>query len=232
MTAQHLNGQHKVRLTARDGHRFQAWRADPPDRPKGGIVILHAVYGLTDHMADACAQWAAAGYAAIAPALFDRRHLAGSPVHPYSRAGADAGIADYAALSEQEIFADLTACMEALRPGRVAISGFCTGGTWAWRASAALPFDAQVNFYGSHVPQFPHVEPLCPTIMHYGDSDIIVPLAAVEAIIAAHPNVEVVVYSGGGHAFFNPEQDHFDPAAAQAAWEKSVAFMDRHVAPR
>jgi len=232
MTAQ-TPSRHKVRLQARDGHEFAAWRGDPSTTPKGGIVILHAVYGLTDHMGDVCAQWATAGYAAIAPALFDRRHPAGSPVHPYNRAGADAGIADYAALTEQEIFADVTACMEALRPGgKVAISGFCTGGTWAWRASAALPFDAQVNFYGSHVPQYPDIEPLCPTIMHYGDSDIIVPLAAVEGIIAAHPKVNVVVYPGGGHAFFNQAQEHFNPAAARRAWEKSLAFMDRHVAPR
>ena len=36
---------------------------------KGGIVILHAVYGLTDHMGDVCDAFAAPGYAAIAPAL-------------------------------------------------------------------------------------------------------------------------------------------------------------------
>ena len=66
------------------------------------VVILHAVYGLTDHIGDVCARWAQAGYAAVAPALYDR-HGRGV-VHPYSRTGADAGIASYEALTEaQEI---------------------------------------------------------------------------------------------------------------------------------
>ena len=221
--------QQKVRLNARDGHEFTAWRSEPPGMAKGGIVILHAVFGLTDHLGDVCRQWAAAGYSAIAPSLFDRR-MSGV-VHLYGRAGADSGIRSYAELDEQEIFSDIAACEEAMRAkGKVAISGFCTGGTWAWRASGLLPFDAQVNFYGSHIHQYPEIEPLCPTIVHYGDSDAVVPLAAVEGIIAAHPNLEIVVHPGAGHAFFNPEQDHFDPIAARRAWDKSVEFMDRHVA--
>jgi carboxymethylenebutenolidase len=215
-----------VSLTVADGHRLTACRSDPAGAAKGGIVILHAVYGLTDHVGDVCDQWAAAGFAAMAPALFDRRGA--GRVHPYSRAGADAGIEDYAALSEQDIFADVAACEKALRPsGKVAISGFCTGGTWAWRAAAALPFDAQVNFYGSHVPRFLNLKPRCPTLMHYGDKDTIMPFIAVEGIISACPAVEVLVYKNAGHAFFNPAQDHYDAVAARQAWDRSVAFMEQ-----
>jgi carboxymethylenebutenolidase len=215
-------------MSAADGHRFEAWRCDPAGPAKGGIVVLHAVFGLTDHIGDVCALWAAAGYAAIAPALFDR--VGPGRVHPYGRAGADAGIVDYAALTEATIFADIAAAVEALRPLPVAISGFCTGGTWAWRAAAALPFAAQVNFYGSHVPAFLDLTPLCPTIMHYGDGDTIMPLDAVEGIVAAHPQIAMHIYPGASHAFFNPDQATPDPVAAALAWRRSVAFMDTHVA--
>ena len=196
---------------------------------KGGIVVLHAVYGLTDHIGDVCAKWADAGYAAVAPALYDR-HKA-NVVHPYSRAGADAGIESYAALTEGDIFGFIKACVRSLGDvGGVALSGFCTGGTWCWRACAALQLTAQVNFYGSHVPAFIDLQPRCPTIMHYGDSDTIVPLAEVQRIKARHPECDVHIYPGGGHAFFNPEQVTHNGSAAALAWERSLAFMHKHVA--
>ncbi len=220
----------KITLTAADGHRLAAWRADPEtDAPetdvKGGIVVLHAVYGLTDHMGDVCQAFADNGFAAIAPALYDR--IETDIVHPYSRDGVEAGKVSYAALRRQAFVADLDACESALREaGRVAISGFCTGGTWAWEAAASLGFDASVIFYGSHVASRLDIQPNCPTIMHYGDSDVIVPMPDVDRIRAANPDVTVHVYPGGQHAFFNPDQASYDADAAALTLERSIAFLD------
>ncbi|MDB5509742.1 MAG: dienelactone hydrolase family protein [Hyphomicrobiales bacterium] len=219
--------QRRIEIRAADGHMFEAWRADPSGAAKGGVVVLHAVYGLTDHIGDVCARWAQAGYAAVAPALYDRRGR--GVVHSYSRAGADAGIASYEALTQAEIFADVSACADAVRSaGRVAISGFCTGGTWAWRAAASLPFDAQVNFYGSHVPAHLDLPQPLPTIMHYGDSDPIMPMDKIQSIAARHPDVEICIYPSAGHAFCNPEQATYDASAAEEAWRRSFAFLERH----
>jgi carboxymethylenebutenolidase len=221
----------KVTVPLAEGKSFSAWRSDPSGAVKGGIVVLHAVYGLTEHIGDVCARWAGAGYAAIAPALYDRHRP--DLVHPYSRAGADAGITNYAALTETDIFDFIRACMASLHGlGGVALSGFCTGGTWCWRACAAFDVAAQVNFYGSHVPAFVALQPRCPTIMHYGDADTIVPLSEVERIKAQHPDIEMHVYRGAGHAFLNPEQATYDRAAAELAWQRSLIFMEKHVADR
>lgn len=215
----------RITLEAADGHRLTAWRGDPDGPPKGGVVALHAVYGLTEHMGWLCDRWAEAGFAAIAPALYDR--VGKDLVHPYDRSGVEAGRKCFAALSEAQILADIAACAAALRgAGPVAISGFCTGGTWAWIASAKQDFDAQVNFYGSHVPSKLDLAPRCPSIMHYGDSDHAVPLPQVERIRAAYRAVTIYVYPRAGHAFFNPEQESFDAGAAAAAWQRSVAFLD------
>ena len=221
----------KIALDAADGHRFAAWRSDPDGPAKGGVVVLHAVYGLTPHMGAVCDRWAEAGYAAIAPALFDR--VGRDLVHPYSRDGVEAGRRCFGALAEAQVLADVAACAKVLRDGGpVAVSGFCTGGTWAWVASATLDFDAQVNFYGSHVPSKLDLAPRCPTIMHYGDNDHAVPLRDIERIRAAHPTVVVYVYPGGKHAFFNPEQEAHDAVSAALAWQRSVAFLDRTFGPR
>lgn len=215
----------RVTLSAADGHEFDAWRTDPAGTAKGGIVILHAVYGLTTHMGDLCDRYAGAGYAAIAPALYDR--IGKDIVHPYGPDGAEAGQHSYGALSQEQILSDVGACAAALRVlGPVTISGFCTGGTWAWVASATLDFDAQVNFYGSHVPARLEFVPKCPTIMHYGDSDRIVPMTDIDRIRATCPEVTIHIYPGGGHAFFNPEQESHHAANAALVWERTVAFLD------
>lgn len=218
----------KITLTAADGHRLNAWRSDPAGAAKGGVVALHAVYGLTGHMGDVCDRWAGAGYAAIAPSLFDR--TGPGQVHPYTQDGVEAGRRCYAALTEKTGLADIGAAADALRPaGRVAVSGFCTGGTWAWIAASAMDFDAQVNFYGSHVPAHLRRTPRCPTIMHYGDADRIVPPESVATIRAAHPEVTIIAYPGAGHAFFNPEQTGaHHPAATELAWRHSLEFLERH----
>lgn len=218
----------KITLAAADGHSFSAWRSDPVEPARGGIVLLHAVYGLTNHMGDVCDQFASRGYAAIAPALYDR--IGKDIVHPFGAEGAAAGSETYRSISQAQILADTGTCAAALRPlGRVAISGFCTGGTWAWIASAELEFDAQVNFYGSHVPAHLQFVPRCPTIMHYGDSDHVVSREGIESIRAARPEVLVHVYPGGKHAFFNPEQEYYDAAHAALAFERSVAFLEEHL---
>ena len=217
----------EIELTASDGHRLSAWSAQPVGKPKGGIVVLHAVYGATTHLGDVCARWAAAGYRAIAPALFDR--LGQDIVHPYDRP--NDGTKSYDSLTDTRIYADIQAAAATAGPtGSMAISGFCTGGSWAWRASAKFRFPAQVNFYGSHIPALIDLVPLCPTILHYGEKDLLAPKAEIARIRARHPAVELHVYPGAAHAFENVEQASYDAAAADLAWQRSIAFMDRHVA--
>jgi carboxymethylenebutenolidase len=182
-------------------------------------------------MGEVCARFAEAGYTAIAPALYARL---GSTLEYAYDCGLE-GVQSYAALSAPQILTDIRAASAACDPAStgtnaVAISGFCTGGSWAWRAAAALPFRAQVNFYGSHVPQLLDLAPRCPTLMHYGDRDPIVPVPEIERIRERHPTVELYLYPGAGHAFENPDQSSFDAAAADLAWSRSFAFLDQQFA--
>src|SRR5690606_8512799 len=98
--------------------RLDAWRSDPPGPAKGGIVLLHAIFGLTGHMGEVCDRFAEAGFAAVAPSLYDR--IGRGIVHGYGADGRGAGRESYAALEEGQILADIGACAGALRPcGRV-----------------------------------------------------------------------------------------------------------------
>ena len=136
----------RVSITAADGHRFDAWRADPSGDAKGGIIFLQAIYGLTTHLGDVCDWFARDGYAAIAPALYDRAEP--NRVFGYDQEGMLGGMAFRENLAEETVLLDVSACANALREtaGKVAISGFCTGGTWAWICADALDLAGRARF--------------------------------------------------------------------------------------
>ena len=61
-----------IELTASDGHKLAAYRADPSGKPRGGIVVIQEIFGVNSHIKQVTDGFAADGYVAIAPALFDR----------------------------------------------------------------------------------------------------------------------------------------------------------------
>ena len=213
------------KIAALDGHQFDAWSSETNEKPKGGVVILHAITGRIPHLADVCDQWAASGYQAIAPSLFDR--ISPNIINSYSPEGVASGISHYTSLTEKQILMDVKASADALRSkGPVIISGFCTGGTWAWVSSAKLEFDAMVNFYGSHVPAWLDISPKCPSIIHYGDIDHCVSMEEIEEIRVSNPGLIIKIHTGAKHAFFNPEQKSYHAEAASASWAQSMEFLN------
>jgi carboxymethylenebutenolidase len=61
-----------ITLTAADGHSFEAYLATPAGTPKAALVVIQEIFGVNAHIKEVADRFAAAGYLAIAPALFDR----------------------------------------------------------------------------------------------------------------------------------------------------------------
>ena len=61
-----------IELTASDGHKLAAYRADPSGKPRGAIVVIQEIFGVNSHIKSVADGFAADGYLAIAPAMFDR----------------------------------------------------------------------------------------------------------------------------------------------------------------
>ena len=218
----------RISITAEDGHSMTVWRSKAEGEPKGGIIFLQAIYGLTTHLGDVCDWFARDGYSAIAPATYDRTER--DMVFGYDAAGAAGGMAFRENLREETVLLDVAACAKTLRAsvGKVAISGFCTGGTWAWICADALDMDAAVIFYGSDIYDHLDRQPKCPALLHYGDADHIVPIDRVEKIRDTYPEAELHIYHSAGHAFYNPEQTNHKAEAAQIAHRRSIEFLDRY----
>src|SRR5258708_22375969 len=118
-----------LKLTASDGHKFGAYRVDAAGTPKGGIVVIQGIFGVNRHIRSVADRFAALGYVAIAPALFDR-------IEPGFECGyspeevqrARRFVANNPPM--QGWLADVAAAREAMSDvGKIAVTGFCLGGT-------------------------------------------------------------------------------------------------------
>jgi carboxymethylenebutenolidase len=215
-----------LQLAAGDGHLVDAYLARPSGAARGGLVVIQDAYGLGDYIRGVCDSYAADGYAAIAPALYDRQKR--QAVFAHGGAAQDEARQLRAGLQWDGVVADIDAARAQVAPyGKVGIVGFCVGGSAAWIAAARLPFAAASAYYGRDIVDFLDEPPHCPAILHFGDRDRLIPLADVERVRARHPTIPAYVYPTG-HGFDGPGKSH-DAASAATARARSLALFRQHL---
>lgn len=201
-----------IRLTSpRDGFIFDAYRVRPDDARRGGLVICHAIWGVTPHLRQLAEGFAEDGYEVIVPSLFDRfqRGFAERDTDPALQ-GRQNGFAEACGWGV-DVLDGVQAAIDALAPPVFAI-GFCFGGNVAWLAAARCEGLAAVSaFYGGQIAMFRDEDPKVPTVLHLGKSDPLIPPQDVEAIRASHPELPIYLYDAG-HAFVAPNGFHADSA--------------------
>jgi len=214
-----------LELVAADGHRLSAYSAEPAGRPRGFLVVLQEIFGVTRHIRAMADAYAAAGFHAVAPALFDRIEpnvdVAYSDVargRTYMQAAPD----DLALLDVQAAFAAAAA------GAKRGVVGYCWGGTLGYLAAVQQPLDAAVCYYGAGIGRHLAARPRCPVMFHFGESDASIPPATVAAIRAAVPEGVFHVYPAG-HGFNCSDRASFEPASAGLAQQRSLEFLHRHL---
>jgi len=219
--------QHET-LMARDGHTFSTYIAKPEGKPRGGVVVLQEIFGLAPHILRIADGYAAQGYLAIAPALFDR--VARGIVLGYSPPEIQQAMGYRKQIPTAQAVLDIAAAAAICRhAGKVAVIGFCWGGRLAWAAAAEVPLSAAVIYYGGGIPEELPKTPSCPTILHFGEHDHSIPLSDVERIRVAFPAGQFHLYQAG-HAFNNDDRpQNFDAAASALAHERTAAFLTQHL---
>lgn len=213
-------------LTASDGHQFSAYLARPADEAKGGIVVSMEMYGVNDYLKAVCDRYAGDGYLCIAPAYFDRHER--DLTLPYDDVGSVRG-KELSAINDFDLtLADAAAAADHIRAdaGKVAIMGYCFGGTVTWLAACRGNFDAAIAYYGSNMCDYPDLPARCPTICHVGDLDTAVPPADVKMFQKKRPEVFWHIYPGAQHGFDNwtrPARYHEEAAAL--ARKRTLEFL-------
>jgi carboxymethylenebutenolidase len=219
----------QFKLTAADQHTLGAYRADPPGKAKGGMVVVQEIFGVNHHMRAVCDRLAGLGYAAVAPAVFDRfvRDFE-SGYTPDEIAKARSYLGN---LNWDHMMADVTAAAQSLKGvGPLGIIGFCMGGTVSFLASCRVPgLAAAVAYYGGMINKFADEKPKCPLQMHFGEKDESIPMATVEEIKKKQPQAETYVYPGAAHGFNCDERASYNKAAADLAWSRTTEFLAKHM---
>ena len=220
-----------IELTASDGATLSAYRAEPVGAPKGGVVVVQEIFGVNDHIRSVADGYAADGYLAVAPALFDR--VRSGVELGYNAEGIDVGrkIA-FDDLTMEQVMADVSAAAAcASEGGKVGVVGYCWGGTVCYVAAARLSdqIAAASGYYGGQI--IPHLEerPAAPLLLHFGSEDHGIPLENVNAIAERWPHVAVHVYDGADHGFNCDARASFHPDAAGTAKQRTLAHFAEHL---
>ncbi|MEM7442086.1 MAG: dienelactone hydrolase family protein [Pseudomonadota bacterium] len=217
----------RVHLTAEDGHKFSAYTASPPGEAKGGLVILQEIFGVNHHIRNVVDGFARDGYAAIAPAVFDR--VQADYQADYEPQAVAAGREVAMALGSEGPLKDIAAAIEAVRQyGQVGVVGYCWGGTFAWLSATRLKPAAAVAYYGGRIPDLVDEQPSCPVIMHFGERDAHIPMTSVETVRQAHPDIPIYTYPAD-HGFNCDERAEYDAASAKLARERTLEFLELHI---
>jgi carboxymethylenebutenolidase len=213
-----------------NGRTTDGYLATPASGKGPGVLVIQEWWGLVPHIKAVCDRFAAAGFSALAPDMY----------HGKTASEPDGAGKLFMALNIGQAEKDLRGAAAYLvgysSSAKLGAVGFCMGGQLALFAGCINPsIGAVVDFYGIHPNVKPDYSKLSgPVLGLFGEKDGFVnPDVArgVEAAIKqAGKQVEIRIYPGADHAFFNDERsDAYNKAAADDAWKRTVEHFTKHL---
>jgi len=214
-----------------NGSTAGGYLALPEGGTGAGVVVIQEWWGLVDHIEGVCDRFAASGFVALAPDLYHGQKVA--PGEPD-----EAGKAMMAMRMDQA-GRDMSGAVDEVRRrgggDKVGVIGFCMGGGLALVLATQRPdaVAAVVPAYG--IIPWPDAQPdyaamSAAVLGHYAEKDeYFTPEAAqalAEQLRGLGKSVEIHVYPGADHAFFNDTRPEvYDADAANLLWDRTVAFF-------
>jgi carboxymethylenebutenolidase len=217
-----------INIPTRGTQCIGGYLARPEGKPKGGVVVIQEIFGVTGHIRSVADRFAAAGYTAIAPAFFD--HLESGVELGYDPAGMERGKALVTELGLERAVEDVASAAESIASaGRIGTVGYCWGGTVALLAALRLGLPS-VSYYGARNLPFLGEKPKAPVMFHFGERDRSIPPEAIAKHREMLPQMDLYTYPTG-HAFNRDVDPHaYDEASARLAWQRTLAFFDKELA--
>ena len=204
--------------------------AIPPTGKGSAVLVLHAWWGLNDTIRAFCTRLAESGFVAFAPDLYH-----GKVADTIADAETLGKALDTNHVQAKADIAEATMFLNE-RAGQadpdLAVIGFSLGAYYALDLAAADPehIRSVVLFYGTGGDN--HGNSRAEYLGHFAENDEFEPPSSVdnleESLKRAGRPVTIYRYPGTRHWFFEPDRTHeFDPAAADLAWERTLAFLRR-----
>jgi carboxymethylenebutenolidase len=217
-----------ITLMARDGHEFSAWLAAPTGKPRGAVVVIQEIFGVNAHIRAVADSYAAEGYVAIAPAVFDR--IRKGIELGYTPDTMKEGFGYAQQLQQEKTLLDIGASIAVVKhAGRVAAVGFCWGGKMAYVSACELPIACAVAYYGGRIVAELGKTPKCPVLYHFGGKDTHIPPSDIDQIRAVDRRGTFFIYPDADHGFNCDMRASFNADAAQLARQRTLAFLAQHL---
>ena len=206
--------------------------AEPKNGSGPGVIVIQEWWGLVDHIKDVCDRFAAEGFVALAPDLY----------HGKTTKSPDEAGKLMMAMRIDEAERDLCAAVDYLftqdsvASAQIGVVGFCMGGALSLYTATKNPkVGACVVFYGGHPkvkPDLPNLH--APVLGLYAEKDgFVTPELARDLerqLKELGKQIEVKIYKGTDHAFFNDTRPEvYNAEAAADAWQRTVEFLRKHL---
>lgn len=216
-----------------NGHSCQGYFAAPPQGRGPAVVVIQEWWGLVPHIEDLVERFAREGFVAIAPDLYHGRMTVSPDEAGKMLMEMDADRAEREIAGAGAYLLQRPECTSA----KFGVAGFCMGGALAqYAATKNKDTGAAVSFYGGFkkVPlEWKNLH--APLLLIYGGNDKGVPpeqgRALEQELKRLGKEVELKIYPGADHAFFNDSRPQvYDERAARDAWQQTLAFFRQHLA--
>ena len=219
-----------------DGQDVDGYLAEPAHgKPAPGVVVIQEWWGLNDQIKGVADRMAAAGYRALVPDLY--RGKVALAANEAEHLMNELNFGDAAGQDVRGAVQHL----KATGSNKVGVSGYCMGGALTLLASVFVPeVDAAVPYYG--YPPLDYIDAskiTAPLLGHWAIEDVPFPIAGVADLEKklAHAKVDFEFHRyQAKHAFANETADSkglamlkYDPAAAELAWTRTMAFFARQL---
>ena len=215
-----------------NGRTGNGYLAIPHSGSGPGVIVIQEWWGLVDHIKDVCDRFAGEGFVALAPDLY----------HGKAAKSPDEAGKLMMALRIDEAEKDLSGAAQYLLDHQattgdtVGVVGFCMGGALSlYTATKSPEIGACVVFYGGHPnvkPDLPNLH--APVLGIYGERDkSVTPTSAhklEQQLQSLGKKMEVVIYPGADHGFFNDTRPTvYNAEAAADAWRRTIDFFRKHL---
>lgn len=217
--------------------------ARPDDGKKyPGVLVIHEIFGLNDHIRDVARRFAREGMVAYAPCLF-------AHAKPSDQEDLAVMREIWSKIPDSQLIADLQTVMadmkqsEFVQSNSIGAIGFCMGGAIAYMFACQTPDTAWVaDFYGRiFYPQLTDTKPKhpvdytetlpCPVLGIFAGIDDLITHEHImlfrKKLLDHKKDAEVHIFDDAHHAFFNDEREFYNAEASEAAWKHTLSLIDR-----
>ncbi|MFG1352412.1 dienelactone hydrolase family protein [Xanthobacter autotrophicus] len=207
--------------------KFSAYRADPEGTPKGAVVVLQDVFGVNADIRKIADGFAAAGYVAVAPSLFDKVK---SNIELDASADAE-GRSLTAELGTDWPIEAIQATVDTVKgAGKVALVGYSWGGYLAYLAANKVKgLACAIGYHADGLLEGVMEKRRIPTLIHFAEQDPLMPEEDRVQFRARRPDVSAFSYPDASRGFGYEAGPAYNAEAAEKAQERTLFWISQYV---